>query len=280
MPFSGAFAATRAEPQWSRDPLASDPMRRRLRREWLDGWEPIVERRVPHWSLLDDTERDRLAQLIEWMLRTKRFEAARGFELSQEIVIAIAAQAALLILGLDRDAYRDVSAVIVHRRSITRRGPRTTTMRGVVAEGPMRVQGHANDRRGPVVIAWDAVRNGARHPRRGHNVVIHEFAHKIDVAGGGFDGTPWLPSRSARAEWIDVCTREYRRLRRRREPDPVLRPYAGTNPSEFFAVATEAFFDRGADLRDHKPDLYAVLQRFYRQDPAARTGPLHPVAQT
>ncbi|MGK2929918.1 MAG: zinc-dependent peptidase [Acidimicrobiales bacterium] len=245
-------------------------MRRRQRRAHLDGWEPIVERRVQHWALLDDAERNRLGELVEWLLRTKHFEAARGFALTQEIVISVASQAALLILGLDRDAYRDVRAIVIHPRTITRNGPRATTMRGVVADGPLRVLGHANDRRGPVVIAWDAVRNDARHPERGHNVVIHEFAHKIDVASGGFDGTPSFPSRSARAEWIDVCTREYRRLRRSQEPDAVLRGYAGTNPAEFFAVATEAFFDRALSLREEKPQLYGVLQRFYRQDPAAR----------
>lgn len=230
----------------------------------------MAERRVPHWALLDDAERERLSGLVEWMVRTKHFEAARGFELTQEIVISIATQAGLLVLGLDRDAYRDVRAIIVHRRTITHRGPRATTMRGVVADGPMRVLGHANGRRGPVVVAWDAVRNDARHPERGHNVVIHEFAHKIDVASGGFDGTPSFGSRADRAEWIDVCTREYRRLRRRREPDPVLRRYAGTNPAEFFAVVTEAFFDRAVPLRDEKPELYGVLERFYRQDPASR----------
>lgn len=250
----------------------------RRRRQWLDGWEAVVERHVPHWARLDDAERERLGTLIAWLVRTKHFEAARGFELDQDIVIRVAAQAALLVLGLDRSAYRDVSAVIIHPRTITTRGPRATTMRGVVRDGPMRVLGHANDRRGPVVIAWDAVRNDARHPERGHNVVIHEFAHKIDVASGGFDGTPSFDDRSDRAEWITVCTREYRRLRRRPEPDPVLRAYAGTNPAEFFAVATEAFFDQPVVLQEHKPELYGVLQRFYRQDPAARVNrfELHP----
>lgn len=226
---------------------------------------------MQHWSVLDDDERDRLGVLVEWLVRTKHFEAAKGFELTPDIVVSIASQAALLILGLDRDAYRDVSAVIIHPGTITTRGPRSTTMRGVVADGPMRVLGHANDRRGPIVIAWDAVRNDARHPERGHNVVIHEFAHKIDVVDGRFDGTPEFDERSDRAEWITVCNREYRRLRRHREPDPVLRPYAGTNPAEFFAVVTEAFFDQAIDLREHKPELYDVMQRFYRQDPAART---------
>ncbi len=229
---------------------------------------------MAHWALLDDAERERLGDLVEWLVRTKHFEAAHGFELTQEIVIAIASQAALLVLGLDRDAYRDVRAVIVHPRTIIQRGPRATSMQGVVADGPLPVLGHANDHRGPVVIAWDAARNDARHPEWGHNVIIHEFAHKIDLADGRFDGTPSFDSRTERSEWIDVCTREYRRLRRRDEPDPVLRAYAGTNPSEFFAVVTEAFFDAPVALREHKPVLYDVLQRFYRQDPAARVSRL------
>ncbi len=232
--------------------------------------ERVAQARMPHWAMLDDDERARLGDLVRWLVRRKHFEAARGFALTQDIVIAIASQAALLVLGLDRTAYRDVRAVIVHPRTITTTGPRATTMAGVVADGPLAVLGHANDHRGPVVIAWDAVRNDARHPERGHNVVIHEFAHKIDLADGRFDGTPAFDDRADRSEWIDVCTREFRRLRRRDEPDPVLRDYAGTNPSEFFAVVTEAFFEKPVDLRSAKPELYDILRRFYRQDPALR----------
>ena len=207
------------------------------------------------------------------MVRRKRFEAARGFELTQEVVLTIAAHACILILGLGRDAYRDVGAIIVHAGTITQRGPRATSMRGVVTDGPMRVLGHALDRRGPVVIAWDAVRADIRHPQRGHNVVIHEFAHKLDAVAGMFDGTPEIDGRPERAEWIRVCTSEYRKLRRRTEPDPVLRAYATTNPAEFFAVVTEAFFERPEELAEAKPALYRVLAGFYRQDPANRPVP-------
>jgi MtfA peptidase len=241
---------------------------RRRRRDWLEDWEDVVSRRLHHWSLLDGDERRRLGELVEWLVSSKRFEAARGFHLDREVVLTVAGPAALLVLGTGPDAYRDVSAVVVHRRAITQRTPRATTVRGVVAGGPQQLLGHAGDRRGPVVLAWSAIRRDLRRP--GANVVMHEFAHKIDVASGGFDGTPELASAADRAEWIDVCTREYRRLRRRRGPDPVLRPYAGTSPSEFFAVATEAFFEQAPELRRAKPDLYGVLRGYYRQDPAER----------
>ena len=243
---------------------------RRRRRAWLEGWEAVVAERLTQWPSLDDDERAGLGSLIRWMVMRKRFEAARGFELTQDVVLTIAANACLLILGLGRDAYRDVGAIIVHSSTITQRGPRATSIRGVVADGPMRVLGHALDRRGPVVIAWNAVRNDIRHPQRGHNVVVHEFAHKLDAVAGMFDGTPEIDDRSERARWIRVCTTEYRRLRRRSEPDPVLRAYAGVSPAEFFAVVTEAFFERPAELAEAKPELYDVLRGFYRQDPADR----------
>jgi len=225
---------------------------------------------LPQWAELDDEERASLGDLVGWLVRTKHWEAARGFALTQEVVVAIAAHAALLVLELGRRPYRDVRAIVVHRGTIVRRGPRATGIPGVVADGPQRVLGHAHDRRGPVVISWDAARRDLRHPGRGQNVVLHEMAHKIDAADGLFDGTPEIDDGPRRAEWVRVCTAEYRRLHRLSEPDPVLRPYAGESPSEFFAVATEAFFTRPQDLADHHPTLYAALRAHYGQDPARR----------
>lgn len=243
--------------------------RRRQRREWLADW-PGFGDRLRWWSALTDDEQARLGSDVEWLVRTKHWEAARGFTLTSEIVLTIAAHAALLILGLDRRVYRDVRAVIVHPSTITQRGPRATTVPGVVADGPLRVLGHALSRRGPVVLSWDAVRQDLRLPERGHNVILHEMAHKVDAVDGIFDGTPEIDDRTERAEWARVCTAELRRLRSATEPDPVLRPYATENPSEFFAVATEAFFEQPTLLAEHKPALYAVLHGYYRQDPAAR----------
>ena len=244
----------------------------RRRGAWLAGWEPVVARQLHHWALLDDEERERLGELVEWFVRRKRFEAARGFELTQEVVLTVAAHAALLVLGLGRDALRDVRAVVVHPRTITQRGVRATTIRGVVADGPRRVLGHTAALRGPVVLSWASVRADLARPGGGHNVVLHELAHKLDAADGLFDGTPELLDGSLRAEWVRVCTREYRRLRRR-PGQGVLRDYAATNPAEFFAVATEAFFERPVELAGAAPDLYRVLRGYYRQDPAARVPP-------
>lgn len=246
-------------------------MWRRRRRQWLDGWTRVAADVLPQWHLLDDDERARLGSLVEWLVRTKHWEAARGFALTQEVVITIAAHAGLLVLGLGRDAYRDVKAIVVHPRTFTHSGPRATSMRGVVADGPQRLLGNARGRRDPVMVSWTAAHRDVQHPDRGRNVVIHEFAHKLDAADGLFDGTPEITDRSERAEWVRVCTSAYRRLRRRTDgPDPVLRPYAATNPSEFFAVATEVLFQRPLELEAHHPALYGVLCEFYGQDPGAR----------
>ena len=242
--------------------------RRRRAREWLDGWEAVAAAGLPQWDVLDDDERARLGERIEHLVRRKHWEAARGFELTQEVVITIAASAALLAIGLDRDCYRHVKAVVVHPRTFVNRGVRATRVGGVVTRGPQRLLGHARDGRGPVMLSWQAVRRDVQRPERGQNVVVHELAHKLDSAGGLFDGTPEITDRADRAEWVQVCNREYRRLRRRSEPDPVLRAYGTQSPAEFFAVASEVLLMRPVDLEEHHPELYRVLAGYYGQDPA------------
>ncbi len=241
---------------------------RRDDRSLPESWRDLTAATVAHWAVLDDGERDRLGDLMAQVVE-RRWEAANGFALTDEIRVVIAAQAALLVLGLDIDCYRDVTAIIVHPTTVTLRGERAGPARGVVTDEPLPIVGQAQSRRGPVVIAWDAARAGARHPERGYNVVLHEFAHKLDMLDGTVDGTPPLPDRAARQRWIDVCTAEYDLLRAG-EGGTVLRAYAGVNPGEFFAVATEVFFDRPVQLLAEKSALYEVLSAFYRQDPAAR----------
>lgn len=241
----------------------------RLRRRRLpDEAEALIGREVAHWQDLDDDERERLLGLTAWLLRHKTWEAARGFALDDTIRVIIAAQAALLILGLSTDHYHLVTSIIVHPARMTTQGERAGPVPGTATDAVLPIHGLAQDRRGPVLISWDQAIAGARHPEWGHNVVLHEFAHKIDMLDGIIDGTPPL-DRSDRRRWVDVCTEAYESVRAG-EPRPPLRPYGGTNPAEFFAVATEAFFDRATDLRDAEPDLYDVLRSFYAQDPATR----------
>lgn len=241
---------------------------RRARSPLPPNWRELTAASLAHWAVLDDDERVRLGGLMA-EIASRRWEAARGFALTDEIRVVIAAQAALLILGLDIDCYRDVTAIVVHPTTVTLRGERAGPAPGVRTDAPLTIVGQTHDRRGPVLIAWDAARAGARHPERGYNVVLHEFAHKLDMLDGMVDGTPPLPDAAARRRWVEVCTAEYRALRAGEGPAP-LRGYAAVNPGEFFAVATEVFFDRPVDLAATTPDLYDVLRAFYRQDPATR----------
>ena len=119
------------------------------------------------------------------------------------------------------------------------------------------------------MLSWAAVERDLRQ-RDGQNVLLHELAHKLDAVDGLFDGTPELDGASQRAEWVRVCTAEHRRLRREGPGDGPLRAYAGESPSEFFAVATEVFFERPVALPRRAPELYEVFRRYYGQDPAAR----------
>lgn len=244
---------------------------RHRRRAWLADWDPAATERFPGLAHLDADERVRLAELVEWMVLTKHWEAARGFQVTADMVTTIAAHACLLVLDLDRRAYRGVAAIVVHPRTITARGPAPTAIPGVVSDGPRRLLGQAHDRRGPVLVSWATVRRDVRRPQLGRNVVLHELAHKLDASDGLLDGTPEIVDRREREAWVQVLTAEHRRLRRgRAEAGAVLRQYAARSPSELFAVATEVFFLRSLELQAERPALYDVLRRYYRQDPAAR----------
>jgi Mlc titration factor MtfA (ptsG expression regulator) len=207
-----------------------------------------------------------LGELAGQLILGKNWEAANGFELTDEMQLLIAAQAALLVLGLSFEHYREVGAIIVHPTTVVLHGPRGAAVPGLMTDAPMPILGQAAHK-GPIMIAWDAVRRDARHPERGHNVVFHEFAHKLDMLDDVVDGTPPMP-REELDRWVEVCTREYEIAQA--GSDGFLSSYAGVNPGEFFAVATEAFFDRPSDMAEAKGELYAVLAGFYRQDPAAR----------
>ena len=219
------------------------------------------------WPQLDDAEKDRLGSLTQRLL-SKRWEAARGFAIDDTMRLTVAAQAALLGLGHDDDLFANVNSVVIHPTTMVLRGERPGPSPGVMTNRPLPALGHTSAH-GPVFIAWDTVERELRTPDRSSNVVLHEFAHKIDARNGMLDGTPPLADRDQLAEWVEVCTAELHALRSGRG-DGTLSPYAATNPAEFFAVTTEMFFEQPVTLRARKPGLYAALSRFYGQDPAAR----------
>ncbi|HSL73548.1 MAG TPA: M90 family metallopeptidase [Ilumatobacteraceae bacterium] len=256
-------------------------LRRRLQRRrtppaFDPRWRSTLEAGFAHWSLLTDTERERLEHLISSMFHRTRWEAARGFELTESIKVLVSAQASMLLLGLDLDEYPQLTSVILHPSTVRLRGEHSVG--GSVRSSSVQTLSGQAHYRGPVVLSWHAARRGAQFPAGGTNVVYHEFAHQLDMLDGLTDGTPPMIDEVARQRWVEVCTRAYDGVRA--EGSPVLRPYAGTNPAEFFAVATEVFFNRPVELSEHEPDLYAELCAFYGQDPAARLRRFLDVGQT
>ncbi len=238
-----------------------------------DAWEAILRRNVAHYCMLNEDERVRLHRLIQVFAAEKNWEGAGGLELDDEIRVTISAQACLLILGLPHNYYENVRSVIVYPSTVVppqrRHGSFESTMAPVEPEVPILGQAFM---RGPVIIIWDAALHGGRHPELGHNVIYHEFAHQLDMLDGMADGAPPLRGREAYREWNRICTREYERLTRDalRGRESFLNAYGATNAAEFFAVATEQFFDRPRLLIRQSPDLYRVLREYYQQDPAGR----------
>lgn len=229
------------------------------------AWEAILQNGFGHWNLLDDSELERMRTLVAHFFHGRRWEAAKGMDLTDDVKVLISAQASMLLLGLDLDEYIDVTSVIVHASTMRIKKSRPTGG-GVWSSETQHIAGQAHPK-GPVMLSWSAARHGARSPERGMNVVYHEFAHRLDMMDGVTDGTPPLGDEAAQARWQAVCTEAFARVH---DGESILRGYAGTNPAEFFAVATELFFNRPFDVFTHERDLYVELRSFYGQDPAAR----------
>ncbi len=223
---------------------------------------------MAHWRLLDDDDRDLLAAHLAELLATKHWEAARGFELTDRMRVVVAAQASLLVLGLGTHWYREVETIIVHPSTMRVDRVESGPVPGTEVCGPSELIGEAAYL-GPVVIAWDAASAAARHPRRGRDVVLHEFAHKLDMLDEVVDGTPPLGDEDRHERWVAVCTRAYDDLVAA-DGQGLIDDYGATDPGEFFAVVTETFFTLPVALADDDPELYDVLRDFYRQDPGAR----------
>jgi len=254
---------------WFRDRRRAETRQRQL----LPEWEAFMQANLAHYGVLDDAERAELRATMQVFLEEKQWEGCGGLELTDEIRVTIAAQASLLLLGLDHNYYRNVESILVYPTTVVPPEHRPGVFEQVSSpvEAPVPLLGQAFTN-GPVILVWDAVLRGARHSGQGHNVVYHEFAHKLDMLDGSADGTPPLVDPEQFAEWGAVCSSEFLRLRFLTEQGhkTFLDAYGATNEAEFFAVATEEFFDRPIELQQHAPDLYQVLGDYYRQDPAGR----------
>jgi len=233
-------------------------------------WGELIQRAVPVYGRLSPEDQHELQGHIQVFLAEKRFEGCGGLAITDEIRVTVAAYACVLLLHRETDYYPLLVTILVypHPFMVSRyqAGPA-----GQVVEADQALAGESW-RHGNVVLAWDEVQHSAFAPDDGHNVVFHEFAHQLDEEDGAANGAPALPRRSMYGAWARILGSDYAELVRDAEEGrgSVLNQYGATNPAEFFAVATEAFFETPVRLRSRHPQLYAELMLYYQQDPAAQ----------
>jgi hypothetical protein len=223
---------------------------------------------LPLFARLGETERSRLRTLAERLVRDKTFSGAAGAEIDGAVCATIAAQAALPVLNLGLEHYGRWHEIIVYPAEFVPEREETDEA-GVVHHVRHPMSGEAWEG-GPLVLSWADVRWSGRCD--GYNVVIHEFAHKLDMANGAVDGLPRLHSGLRAEEWAAAFAPAYGDFCRRTDAgeETALDPYAAESPAEFFAVLTEYFFELPAALHASYPAVYELMQRYYRQDPLTR----------
>lgn len=247
--------------------------RKLIKATFPSEWEDIVRRNLSPYCMLDDAERKRLRELIQIFIAEKSWEGCGGLVLTEEIRVTISAQACLPILNLPHNFYENVETIIIYPSEVVlperSLGFFETALEPLENVGPISGQAFQH---GPLILVWDAILESIRHPGSGYNVVYHEFAHKLDMQDGVADGTPRLRDRGEYRDWVKTCSSEYLRLLTdvKKGRQTFLDEYGATDEAEFFAVATEHFFDQPVQMIKSAPELYRVLKEFYRQDPAKR----------
>jgi Mlc titration factor MtfA (ptsG expression regulator) len=243
--------------------------RRIASRPFPPEWLAILVRNVPLYAHLPESDREELKRHIQVFLAEKKFEGCGGLAITDEIRITIAAHACILLLHRTTDYYPGLQSILVYPSAYVADGVHHYV--GGVVLGGRDIRLGESWHRGSVVLSWDDVRRSAADVHDGQNVVFHEFAHQLDSSGGRGDSTPVLQSRSTFIAWARALGEDFERFQRDLEHGraEVLDEYGATNPAEFFAVATECFFERPNDLQRIYPRLYEELKRFYQQDPAA-----------
>src|SRR5215469_2011752 len=243
--------------------------RRRLRaRPFPKEWLKLVERHVVFFNKLSGSDRFELLGHIQVFLAEKRFEGCGGFKITDEVPLTIAAQACLLLLHRKTDYFPGLLTILVYPLSYMVEEKRQVGEH-LWEEGKVSRLGETGRRMGSLVLSWGAVKHGAADPSDGKNVVLHEFAHQLDYENHAADGVPGLATREQQSDWSEVMKTEFASLRAADETriPTLLDTYGATDPTEFFAVSVEAFFEQPRALRARHPRLYEELQKYFQQNP-------------
>ncbi len=232
--------------------------RRRLdSRPFPEAWREILARHVPFVERIPDDRRAKFERDLIVFEHEKTFVGARGFEVDEEVRVVVSAAAVRLVLYLDIEVFDRVREIVIYPAAY-----RHPELDGAV----LGQVSHWN----VVVLSWEDVLAGLQNPYDGRDTATHEFAHVLDRESGAFNGTPTLRAREDYEPWGRILSEHYLKLRAgRRGHRPLLSNYAATNEAEFFAVATEVFFERPAVMKRRAPDLYEELHRFYGFDPGS-----------
>ena len=251
------------------EPARTARRRRRLRAQpFPAAWREVVRRRVPYVGSMPADLQLQLKRHMQVFLDEKRFVGCAGFEIADEVRVTVAAQACLLLLNRRTDYFADLREILVYPAAFAVERAHTDG-HGLVQEGRQVMSGESWGR-GQVVLSWEDVVAGASTPDDGRNVVLHEFAHQLDQETGYANGAPRLLDRLHYARWARVLGEEYALLRQQAlsgATPTVLSTYGATEPAEFFACATEVFFEQPHALAAAHPKLYEEFAGFYRVDP-------------
>jgi Mlc titration factor MtfA (ptsG expression regulator) len=227
----------------------------------------LLRQHMPLYGRMPPQLQLRLQGLVNVFLNDKSFFGSGGFEITDEMRLAVAGNACLLLLNQDDPRFPGSSTILLY--------PNTIVTQAVVHDGPVVREGQSarlgeSWHRGPVILSWADVLHGVDNPEDGHNVVIHEFAHKLDEENVSMDGLPVLHEHTDYADWARVMSEEFAGLIKRTHSNHnrVMDGYGSTSPAEFFAVASEAFFEKGHQMKKRVPMLYTQLERYYGVDPA------------
>lgn len=251
-------------------------LRRVLARPLPAAAVEVLRRNIPVYGRMDGALQAQLHKLVVQFLHEKTFVGCEGLEVDDEMAVTIAGQAGLLLLNRPSKVYPALHTILLYPgafvASRSELGPG-----GVVTPARKTMLGESWDD-GRVVLSWDDVRRGARDWSDGQNVVLHEFAHQLDSEAGRANGAPYLGSSASYREWAAVLSHDFNRLRFNAmyRQHSVMDHYGATSPAEFFAVATETYFEKPYQMAEHHPELFAELAKYYRVDPREWMAPPAP----
>ena len=240
--------------------------RRILAKPFPLDWEKLLERRLHHYRHLPAAQRQRVQHITQVMATEKEWAGAGGFEVTLDLKVTVAGQAAVMVSGFETPYFFDrLHTLVLHPGTVRFTQHQATANPNLPAGAFDGVAWH----RGPVVLSWTRLRRELMGQSRGHNVVLHEFAHHLDGLCGEMDGAPPLGDRERERRWYAVTEAEFLRLigNARRDEATLLDHYGASNRAEFFAVATECFFELPHELRERHRELYETLADFYHQSP-------------